>query len=77
MSDVRFSSDGRFCLCRLRIGLLQTIRKRCVRKSSVQTAGRYTNSYNAINNFVPYTFWGAAEGNHEPRVNPIATVLDK
>lgn len=32
--------------------------------------GHYTRSYNALINYVPITYWGAPEGNHEPRTEP-------
>ena len=33
--------------------------------------GHYTKSYNALINYVAYTFWGAPEGNYEPRTEPL------
>ena len=32
--------------------------------------GHYTKSYNALINYVPYTYWGAPNGNFEPRTEP-------
>ena len=33
--------------------------------------GRYTKSYNALINYVSFTYWGAPEGNYEPRTEPL------
>ena len=33
--------------------------------------GHYTKSYNALINFVSFTYWGAPEGNYEPRTEPL------
>ncbi len=32
--------------------------------------GHYTKSYNALLNYVPYTYWGAPNGNYEPLSEP-------
>ncbi len=32
--------------------------------------GHYTKSYNALINYVSYTYWGATDGNKEPRTEP-------
>ena len=34
--------------------------------------GTYTKSYNALINYVSFTYWGAPDGNKEPRTEPDA-----